>query len=430
MSFRIDADISDPIATRASYVLDVLAASLGVSGDRDAEAVLGWPTPELPFVEEDWHTKSEPPAGRDPLARAFWFLARVEEQLPGAARDAHGRFPWSASFAAREGIDPLAAPVDELRAPIRRWLEAEGVAVPESPWPDGHSFALAPSHDIDGIVRFGRGRLAGARQVLGRVRRRRLAAAGRTAKALAADLRGQRDPWATFGEMAAIERRHGAHSTHFFLVDHVAAEDGASPARRAPHALSETIAGVAADGDEVGLHPSYTSFALPNRLVDERAELATLSGLEPALVVRHHYLRVKPDGGLAALSESGFTVDSSLGWAERAGFRSGFSFPHRVYDLMSERALPLIEVPLVLMDATLERADYLGLSSADAVRLGERVIESLAWSGGGASILWHNDRFDRFEPQAMAELYERLLALAVAKGAWVAPVGTLGSRFR
>jgi hypothetical protein len=426
-TLRLAIAAPQPIASRAAYALGVLARSLGVTVERDAPLVLEWPAAELPLHEEDWRETADPPPGRDPLARAFWFLARVEEQLPGAARDEHGRFPWAASFASRAGIDPLAAPVDEIRGLVRTWLEHAGVEVPSSPWPDGHAFALAASHDIDGLARFGRGRASGVRGALGLVRRRRLGDAGRTLRALAADVAGQRDPWWTFGEMAAIERRHGARSTSFFLVDHVAPEDGPPP--RTPDALTDAIAEVVAEGHEVGLHPSYTSALLPSRLLDEQAELAAVSGLAPATVVRHHYLRLKPDGGLAALAGHGFAVDSSLGFAERPGFRSGFSFPHRVYDLEAERVLPLVEVPLVLMDATLDRAHYLGLSAAEAARQARAVVEALAWSGGGASILWHNDRFDRFQPPAMTDLYDELLGLAKARGGWLASVGDLGARF-
>ncbi len=426
---RFAVEAPQPIAGRARYVLEVLAASLGVAVDGDAAAAVAWPSPELPLHEEDWREAADPPAGRDPLARAFWFLARVEEQLPGAARDEHGRFPWTASFAARAGIDPLAAPVDEIRTQLRGLLERAEIDVPPSPWPDGRSFALAPSHDIDGVVRFGRGRLRGLLQAAGQVRRRRLGAAGRTLRALAADVCGERDPWWTFEEMAAIERRHGARSTHFFLVDHVAPEDGPPPAGDTTR-LPDAIAEVVGLGDEVGLHPSYTSYLLPNRIVDERAELAALSGLAPSSVVRHHYLRVRPDGGPAALARSGLEVDSSLGWAERPGFRSGFSFPHRLYDLERESILPLVEVPLLLMDATLDQPRFLDLSPSEATRLARHAVDALAWTGGGASILWHNDRFDRFEPPRMAALYEELLALAVERGAWLAPVGEVGARFR
>ena len=58
--------------------------------------------------------------------------------------------------------------------------------------------------------------------------------------------------------------------------------------------------------------------------------------------------------------------------ADRPGLRAGFSHPYRPYDLAADRPLDLIELPLAVMDATLQDAHYLGLSPGAGLRAGDR----------------------------------------------------------
>ncbi len=74
--------------------------------------MLEWPNDVLQCVPAEWDTTPLPPPGADPLALAFWHLARVEEAQPDVERDTHGRMAYAGSWTARHGDDPLDAPVD------------------------------------------------------------------------------------------------------------------------------------------------------------------------------------------------------------------------------------------------------------------------------------------------------------------------------
>ena len=45
-----------------------------------------------------------------------------------------------------------------------------------------------------------------------------------------------------------------------------------------------------------------------------------------------------------------------------------------------------------------------------------RVLDRLAATGGGAAILWHNDRFDRVYGRGWGGVYEHLLDGIVSRG--------------
>jgi hypothetical protein len=198
------------------------------------------------------------------------------------------------------------------------------------------------------------------------------------------------------------------------LAAHRDPHDGAAPgvyeARRA-----KLVAELGQLGLEVGLHASYSCLADEGLIAAERAELARLLG-GPVAGNRHHYLRLPWHEGIRALDRLGFAYDSTLGHAERPGPRAGLSFPFHPWDVTAGAPLRILELPLVLMDATLAEERYLGLSPESAWPEVERLLDHLHDVGGCASVLWHNDRFDRVYGRGWDRLYARLLDGIAARG--------------
>ena len=224
-------------------------------------------------------------------------------------------------------------------------------------------------------------------------------------------------------------RARGFRSTCFVLAAHRDPHDGAAPeaydARRAR--LVRELRGL---GLEVGLHASYTCLA-DERLLAERARRARAAcSAGPIAGNRHHYLRLPWHDGIRALDRLGFAYDTTLGYAERPGPRAGLSFPFRPWDAPPGAPLRILELPLVLMDATLAEERYLGLSPEAAWAEIERVLDHLHDVGGCASILWHNDRFDRVYGRGWDRLYERLLDGIVARGGHAGTAGELAPDWR
>jgi hypothetical protein len=395
------------VAAKARYALETL-----LSACAERPASVAYPSPSLPASEAAWEHFRGAGAARpalradgalnfgggraDLVASAFWHLSRFEER--GAAGDRHGRFPAAAALA-----DPERPAVDAL---LRRFAEAVGARA-------GGRFAVVLTHDVDVPWRFGR-----ARAVVGAAARLRRAAVERRGRDAGAEALGlavlpaqklrRRDSNWTFERIAAIERAHGGRSTYFVMAAHRHPADGPDP-RAYERRRARVVAQVLGQGDEVGLHPSYTTSDDHRRLAEEKALLEELAGR--ALVsCRFHYLRHRAHVELPAVDRLGFRVDSSQGYAERPGLRAGFSFPYRPYDLDADRPLALVEVPLAVMDATLAEPRYLGLSPREGFARARRVLDGVADIGGTVAVLWHIERFSRIYARGWDRVYADLLA--------------------
>src|SRR5262249_50645057 len=84
----------------------------------------------------------------------------------------------------------------------------------------------------------------------------------------------------------------------------------------------------------------------------------------------------------------GLSYDSSVGFAERFGFRAGTGFPYRPWSFRENRELRLVEVPLILMDCT--PVKYMGLRRREALDRIEALIRRMRRTGGIFTMLWHN----------------------------------------
>ena len=401
--------IPESVERRARWVLDTLGARDRKLGD------------DLPYRPEAWEQvdRGERPEADD-LARAFFDLARVEER--GARRDEHGRFRgvWSA-------LDPLDPPLERLRREL-------GVEPPR--WGSAR-FAIALTHDVDTPWRWTRSGLRGGASRLKRsVLARQPAPALREARSLAAvpvhRLRGTDPNWC-FEEVLEEERARGGASTFFVLAGHGDPHDGARPEtyERLRPRLVETVV---ANGGEVGLHGTYLAAEDPARLRDEFVALREVMSVDTDITRgpghRYHYLRVDPHRNLRPLADLGCAYDTSLAFPDAVGFRSGIAHPFRPWDVERDEPLDLIEIPLAAMDVTLAEERYLGLSARDAWPHFERLLDWAAEHGGGFSILWHTDRFDRATAAGWNELYFRVLDGITERGGACMTAGALADEAR
>ena len=409
----IAVDAPAAVAAKATYALEELARICA------ATAAVSYPSPALPASEAAWRLFAgddapAPRAGDDGLVdfgdgvadivmSTFWHLSRWEER-PGSMRDERGRFPASAAL-----FDPEAAAADRL---VDRFREIAGA-------PPARALTVALTHDIDTPWRW-----SGFRAVAGAAARAKAAAVARRPRELARELRGLAglprhrargtDPNWCFERMCEIERSHGGFSTYFVLAGHHHPADGAAP-RVYERARPAIVTQVLAQGDELGLHPSYTASEDVGLIAEERARLEALAG-GTVRGVRFHYLRHDAHRTLPELDRLGFAYDSSQGYADRPGMRAGLSHPYRPYDLAADRPLAMLELPLVVMDATLAEDRYLGLSADVGLERAVATLERAAQAGGTVSVLWHNDRFEPAYARGWDRAYDRLLEWVRERG--------------
>ncbi len=437
--------INDPVTRRrARWALAALAAIRGwrLAAPRSGDGAAG-PAAygvaigvgcegariTIPYDPHQWQfTREAPDAGRDPLAYTFWWLARVEERVAREASDdqafdEHGRF-LAAAAAGPIGID--VRPVDELAARVLAALD------PVPHWPAEHSCAIALTHDIDVPWRWTqRGLRRAARALLNHARCGELRAAGRMACALVAAPAWKlvrSDPWLNARTIARMERQHGATSTSYMITGHHDPYDGDGETYR--RVARRYVREVLRSGGEIGLHGSYTTSTMPGRLASERAAAQELAEV-PVVSHRYHYLRHAPEHAWPELAAVGFSSDASLGYAEASGFRSGTAFPYIAWDFAREEPLDLFIIPMSLMDATLEpRYSGIAPERAAARDLVVQYVDELATRGGGASVIWHNDKLRGADQRPWTRLYEVLLARGAERGAWMAPTGEITQWWR
>ena len=290
------------------------------------------------------------------LRAAAATLARTEEL--GGAADEHGRFPASAS-----SIPAGTAPLDELVLALRD-AAAEIGATPAPVYPGGARFAVALTHDIDTPWRWSRrgllgaggasqGRARGGRHREPRDSRPRAWPARRCTACSAAIPTGRitASPRASGGTASArpasCSRRTAIRTT---------APHPRPTTRRRARLVSE----LDRLGLEVGLHASYTCLADERLLSGERAELARLLG-GPIAGNRHHYLRLPWHDGHPGARPPRLRVrhDARLRGAARTRAPASRSRSGPGTSPPAAR-MRILELPLVLMDATLAEERYLG----------------------------------------------------------------------
>ncbi len=158
---------------------------------------------------------------------------------------------------------------------------------------------------------------------------------------------------------------------------------------------------------ESGVHPGYETFHCPEKLRREIQVLREALGDGP-LGGRQHYLRWSPDTWIH-WETCGLAYDSTLCFAEYAGFRAGTCVPYRPWLFSLNREADLLEIPLLVMDRTL--LGYMKLSLQQSVRVVQDCINRCQAVGGVFTLVWHNNTF--LDP-AYRSLYFQLLPLMEA----------------
>lgn len=371
----------------------------------------------------------------DRLARRLLRLEEHEVQH----RDRWDCWEYGFSESYRDGT-LLVPEIDEWSAERRAELASITSLAPL--WPEGRSFAVCLTHDVDLIsdastvaqtLRSMRTALAPG----GAPRSRAIRVAAPPVRAARSIRSGiSRAPRTEDLERSlAIEQKRGVTASYFFTVfpggessrfDCTYALDDRCSFRGRSCRVRDMLRMLAADGFDVGLHGSYPSAVRPGLLAREREELELATGLD-IRTTRQHFLHWDVRTTPTLQESAGLRADSSIGFNRAVGFRSATSLPYRLFDVTAQRPLDVLEVPLVLHDGPLLRNDGLELDLDLARKTMQLVIERVAAAGGVATLLFHPNNLARRE---FTDLYSWAIDYTLDRGAWVTSLRELDGWWR
>lgn len=341
----------------------------------------------------------------DWLGEIFEWLSASLEQA-SEERDSVGRIPYSGTVFHQQSISPFKPYAGLLMAWMENALQgsANAEALPRAPSPvPGIGHSVICSHDVDFYYTHHR------------------AAFQRLGKNLLLSLHPHQSPSFFFSNVRMAGRLLGGEPVGHYLpalLDAIeslgfrstlfAVSQGKH--RRDPTYQIEEIApqlkSATGRGFEVGIHASYNSLAGSGTLGNETRKLETVLGHRPA-GSRQHWLRFdRHDKLYRGIEAAGLAYDSSLGFAETCGFRNGANFAFPPYDFEGERPCSFLEIPLAIMDGSLQRASR--TLRKDPQEITETILnESRKLGWGGISVLWHNPMEAIQVPQEINNVFWR-----------------------
>ena len=169
--------------------------------------------------------------------------------------------------------------------------------------------------------------------------------------------------------------------------------------------IRDYLRAISDGGFDVCLHGSYRSTE-NDRWYAEEVELLA-QRLQRPLGSRQHYLSFNYDALFQAQEMSGIQYDMSMGYPDRSGARSGFSFPYFPYCVQADRPYNVVEISLFLMDVTLR--SYMGLTGAAAATEVDRQLNEVRKVNGCVSVVWHPIVFGGARDPGDEELYWRIV---------------------
>jgi hypothetical protein len=137
---------------------------------------------------------------------------------------------------------------------------------------------------------------------------------------------------------------------------------------------------------ENGVHPGYGTFGCSQELQAELQILRSVLGTDQ-LGGRQHYLRWCPDTWID-WENCGLAYDSTVGYADRIGFRAGTCVPYHPWLLPLDREARLLEIPLLVMDTCL--LESMRLRGDKLLNAVSRLIHTCRVVGGVFTFLCHN----------------------------------------
>ena len=222
-----------------------------------------------------------------------------------------------------------------------------------------------------------------------------------------------RDPYDTFDEIIRLDESvqtcsndASVKTAYFFIAGDKNQSDVSYDIRSIQ--AKNAVAKVHASGAMIGLHASHAVRINSENIAIEKARLEEVCDF-PIYMNRHHNLDWCEIKNGWVLFKAGLSWDSTLGYADVAGFRLGVCRPVPLFDPIKIQAFGIEEHPLIVMDVTLNSTDYMNLDEDEALEYCKRLITTTRKHNGEFVMLWHNNRIIKDPGSYHPRLYRRIL---------------------
>ncbi|NVN92180.1 MAG: hypothetical protein HXX11_16475 [Desulfuromonadales bacterium] len=300
-------------------------------------------------------------------------------------------------------------------------------------WPENKPFALCLTHDVDFVTN-----LANATKLYRRLSRLAIADGPRYLPLLQAagslirlvTCIGKSDSLGHYEDWMKLEEKYGFKSTFYFFsfpgenlsvydcdykLNDSVTFDGIKMS------VSEMMRTIDSAGWEIGLHGSYNSSENSFLLSEQKAALEHIIQKE-IISNRNHYLKFNALVTPQIQAEVGIRNDSTQGFNRFAGFRAGTSFPYWCWNHREGKSLPLLEIPMALMDVALFRNNSTQQDADKALATSIRTMDEVESVGGCLTLNWHPNYLNN---DVYWQSYVTLLQEASRRNAWGCSAGEL-----
>ncbi|MHA1357045.1 MAG: hypothetical protein ACTSRC_02960 [Candidatus Helarchaeota archaeon] len=250
--------------------------------------------------------------------------------------------------------------INEIEKNIRQKLQDTIPYVKKWYWPNWKEYALCITHDVD--------KISETKKHIWRIRNR--FSKFTVLKALL----GISNPYNNLKHYANLEKQHNVTSSFYFLVDAYDIQK-----------ISKDIKRIQTLQSEIGLHGGFGTHNNINQLQSEKEKLETIIKA-PIHGNRYHFLKIEFPTSWEVLNEANFLYDTTIGFNDRIGFKMGVASPFFTVD-HELKPLPIIEIPLIIMDAAI----WSGLKLTEKTALSKilQVRDIVKTHHGLFTLLWH-----------------------------------------
>ena len=327
------------------------------------------------------------------IISSAWYLMSGKQELDNQKRDQYGRFKFEESI--QKKLNIVGIPIVNYYFEI---LKEAIEIVTKSKIKNNRKFSTTITHDIDEVMSGWKHR------VRTQVNKKHFLKA--FTHGLFQPLKPFY-PWKNLIELSDFNSKHNVPSTFFLL----ARNNKLNNIKNADYSLSnpyiqESISEIKKNGHEIGIHGSYKTHESVNEL---QKDITTIN--KNIKGNRFHFLQYSIQESSEVIETNELKFDTTLGFQEEIGFRNSICTPFKLYNFKEKRPFNFIEIPLNIMDCSLEFSNYMGLSPKESLEAIKKLTQEIKKFKGNICINWHNTYFSDYLKSDWKSVYKKIIAI-------------------